>query len=255
MIELSPAADDTFRAKFTTVPDIVERWVSGYRPLRGADILDFGCGEATSALAFALNYGPRSVVGVDIMPEPERCLPLATANLGLESLPANLQLQRVAPGRLHDAAARFDLVYSWSVFEHVEDRLLDEVLQLVRSALRPDGIFFAQIAPLYYSSEGSHLMHKIPEPWGHLLNQENVYYEKLCRAASGKTEVDALWSMFNTLNRITARELIERIEGNGFRILRSYTSRDPRKPSSRLRAIFHDDVLTTNQVVVLAHRR
>jgi len=249
------SADEVFRAKFLTVPTILDSWISQHFPFRGADVLDFGCGEGISALALALNYEPRSVVGVDIMPDPERCLPLAQENLGLQDLPANLRLYRVAPGFLHDTAARFDVVYSWSVFEHVEDRMLSTAVDLVRSALRQGGLFFAQIAPLYFSAEGSHLMHKIPETWGHLLNQHNVYHQKLCVAVPDAEERSALWSTYRTLNRITAPELVERIKGAGFDILRTYSTKESMDPPPRLLAIYQREVLITNQIVVLARRR
>ena len=248
-------ADDGFRARFVTVPAIVDDWISGYRSLEGADILDFGCGEGVSALALALNYRPRSVVGVDIMPDPERCQPVARANLGIEALPANLRLHRVTPGFLHDPQERFDVAYSWSVFEHVDERLFDGVLRLIRAALRPAGLFLAQIAPLFYSSEGSHLTHRIREPWCHLLTQHSVFYERLCAAVPDPAERDALWSTYRTLNRITARELVERIARSGFEVLRTYFSKDAAAPPQRLRAIYRDEVLSTNQVVVLARPR
>jgi SAM-dependent methyltransferase len=246
--------DETFRAKFLTVPEILDSWISQHRSFRDADVLDFGCGEGTAALGLALNYGPRSVVGVDIMPDPERCLPLAREQLGLDVLPGNLALHRVIPGRLHDASAGFDIAYSWSVFEHVEDRLLDGTLQLLHSALRPRGLLFVQIAPLFYSSGGSHLMHKIGEPWAHLLNQHNVYYEKLVNATADSAEREALWSMYRTLNRITADELVERLEGAGFEILRTYTTRDEAQPPRRLAHVFREEALRTSQVVVLGRR-
>jgi SAM-dependent methyltransferase len=161
------------------LPHVVDRWISEYWSLRESDVLDFGCGEGVSALGLALNYQPRSVVGVDIMPDPEHCPAVARAGLGLEALPPNLRcigfhpapcmtpgsvrhrLQLVGVRARRPAAARCDA-------------------GLVKQALRPTGLFLAQIAPLYYSSEGSHLLHRIPEPWGHLTTQLDVYYGRLC---------------------------------------------------------------------------
>jgi hypothetical protein len=79
---------------------------------------------------------------------------VARAHTGLAELPANIELHRVTPGFLHDLGDRFDLVYSWSVFEHVDERLIAEVLRLIKSSLKPDGLLFVQIAPLFYSAEG-----------------------------------------------------------------------------------------------------
>jgi 2-polyprenyl-3-methyl-5-hydroxy-6-metoxy-1,4-benzoquinol methylase len=241
-----------FLARFDMVPRVLADWIGATRPLAGADILDFGCGEGVSALALALNHGARRVVGVDIGPDPARCLPIAEKHLGLAGLPPNLALHRVTPGFLHSDRDRFDIAYSWSVFEHVDQRLVADVLELIRSSLKPDGLFLVQIAPLYYSAEGAHLHHRLGEPWVHLLSQDSVLYDKLAAAVRDKNELEALWGTYRTLNRVTADELMQHIEGNGFEIVRSWREKDPRVPPERLRAVFHDDILTTHQVVVLA---
>jgi len=144
------------------------------------------------------------------------------------------------------------LIYSWSVFEHVDQRLLDSTLKLLRASLRPDGLLLVQIAPLYYSAEGSHLLHKVPEPWGHLATQHSAYYEKLCSAVAEAGERQALWSTFRTLNRITADALVGKIVDAGFQVVRTHKTRDAVEPPPPLTEIFQRDVLTTNQIVVLA---
>ncbi|MCG6899774.1 MAG: class I SAM-dependent methyltransferase [Gammaproteobacteria bacterium] len=78
-------------------------------------ILDFGCGEGTTALGLALEYAPSHVVGVDKMPAPERRLPIAGTEPGLSSLPENLESHRVKPGFLHNENDEFDVICSWSV--------------------------------------------------------------------------------------------------------------------------------------------
>jgi SAM-dependent methyltransferase len=223
--------------------------------LEGAEVLDFGCGEGVAALGLALNHGARRVVGVDIMPDPERCFAVAQRQLRLSQLPPNLELHRVRPGFLHSPHERFDVVYSWSVLEHVDQRLIGDTLNLIRKALKPNGVFLAQIAPLYYSAEGGHLYHKIPEAWGHLLNQHDVYYEKLGAAVSDPAELQALWSTYRTLNRITAARLIESLEIAGFELLRSYSTQEGPEPCDELKAIYNENVLRTNQIVLLMRPR
>jgi cyclopropane fatty-acyl-phospholipid synthase-like methyltransferase len=251
----SPIRDEHYRVRFEDVPQIVSSWVEPERAIRGADVLDFGCGEGVTALGLALRYHPRRVVGVDIMPDPERCLPLARQHIGLESLPPSLVLHRVTPGSLHDPADRFDIAYSWSVFEHVDQRLLLDSLVLIRNALRPGGLFLAQIAPLYFSAHGSHLTHKIAQPWGHLLTQDTVLRERLAAATPDADEFRALESVYGTLNRLTAPEFVEAIKAAGFKILRTYVTKDKEKPTPELLRVFNRDVLTTNQVVVLSQPR
>src|SRR5262245_10295615 len=81
--------DPHFKARFVDVPAIVADWFGGAgATTEGADILDFGCGEAVAALGMALGFRPRRVVGIDIMPDPDRCLEVAKANLAIEALPS-----------------------------------------------------------------------------------------------------------------------------------------------------------------------
>ncbi|WP_255095167.1 class I SAM-dependent methyltransferase [Synechococcus sp. J7-Johnson] len=220
--------------------------------IRDADILDFGCGEGISALGLATEFGPHRVVGIDIMPDVDRCLDVAKLNLGIDSLPANLQLHQVQPGLLHNEVDRFDIVYSWSVFEHIDQTLLDHSLSLIRSALKPRGLFLVQIAPLYYSAEGSHLFHVLPQHWIHLQMQHNRLKHVLREAVADPEEANALWSTYCTLNRITHQELISRISVSGFEILRTFLTTQELSPPQSLLDVYHRDSLLVNQVVVLA---
>src|SRR5207248_9362017 len=117
---LDRITDETYREKFTTVPRIIEDWMAEHGGLEGKDILEFGCGEGTTALAIALQHHRARVVGIYIMPDPERCLPLAKDQLGLDELPSNFSLHRVSAGKMHNSSDRLDLIYAWSVFEHVD---------------------------------------------------------------------------------------------------------------------------------------
>jgi len=246
--------DGGFRARFVDVPATVADWLAPYAVLEGAEVLDFGCGEGIAALGLAMRFGPKRVVGVDIMPDPERCLSVAKAHLGIDSLPANLQLHRVRPGYLHDANDRFDFAYSWSVFEHVDQTLLDHSISLVSSALRPGGVFLVQIEPLYYSAEGSHLFHVLKQPWIHLRMQHNRLEDLLRRTLSDVDQANALWSTYCTLNRITHQDLVARIRKGGFEILRTLTTTQDVAPPAELLGAFDKAALVTNQVVVLARK-
>ena len=246
--------DPHFKARFVDVPAILADWFRPHRPIDGASVLDFGCGEGVTALGMALGFSPRRVVGVDIMPDPERCLDVAKKNLSLESLPTNLELHRVEPGRLHDASERFDLAYSWSVFEHVDQELLDHSLSMIHAALHPGGLFLVQIAPLYHSAEGAHLSHVIPEPWAHLRMQENRLEDRVRRATTNPEEAQAWWSTYCTLNKITHQSLLARVRSAGFEVLRTFTTRQDLAPPAELLEVFQPEALLTNQVVLLARR-
>src|SRR5205814_9971260 len=104
--------------------------------------------------------------------------------------------------------------------------------------------------------EGSHLSHKIPEPWCHLTMQHSTLHERLASAVPNRSEFLTLWGTYRTLNRITATELIGRVRDAGCDILRTWTEKDEtRQPPPDLRAIFREETLLTHQVVVLAKRR
>lgn len=251
---LAGMQDPHFKARFVDVPAILADWFGPHAPIGGASILDFGCGEGVTALGLALGFDPARIVGVDIMPDPERCLEVAKANLSIDALPPTLELHRVEPGSLHRDSDRFDLAYSWSVFEHVDQQLLDRSLRLIHSALRPGGLLLVQIAPLYYSPEGSHLHEVIPEPWAHLRIQDNRLEDRIRRAVADPVKADALWSTYRTLNRITHQELLSRIGGSGFAILRTFTTKVDVEPPAELLDVFQREALVTNQVVVLTRK-
>ena len=243
--------DESIDVRFNKLPDIICSWVEDYIEVPESDILDFGCGEGITALSFATKHCAKSVVGVDIMPDPLRCLDQARRHLNMVALPSNLQLQQIAPGTDFFVGAKFDLIYSWSVFEHVDQTILFSTLGQLKEKLKRGGLFFLQIAPLFYSAEGSHLYQKIPEAWGHLYNQENLYYAKLCSACSTQEEIDALWSCYQTLNRLTADRLVDLIQNVGFRVVRKHVTEDSCTPRQELLSVFNRQVLMTNQVVLL----
>lgn len=250
--ELARIADPGFRARYGDVPDIVESWVKDRLDLGTADVLDFGCGEGVAALGMVRRKRVRALLGVDIMPDPARCLPVAREQLGIEALPENLELQQIGSGADFAPGRRFDLIYSWSVFEHVEQRKVLPVLEQLRDKLRPGGYLFVQIAPLYYSADGSHLFHRIPEPWGHLRNQDSDYFRKLCEACDSREEVDALWSCYQWLNRMTVPELRRKLVEAGFEVEREYTCGAPHEVPADLLEVYQREALETNQVVFLA---
>ena len=243
--------DPTYRQKFLDVPKILADWCGS---LSGLSILDFGCGEATMAISLALHYPDSRVTGLDVMPDLERCLPLARSQIGLQSLPANLALRRIKPGELPGPAARFDLVYSWSVMEHVDQPLLAKVLRQLHDVLKPGGRMLVQIEPLYYSAGGSHLMFKVAEPWGHLVQQDSSYIGRLRTACGSDNEFRALLAMYRTLNRLTAPGLMRLVRETGFSVLREYTTRDEREPPADLLEVYQEAALRTDQVVLLLGR-
>jgi 2-polyprenyl-3-methyl-5-hydroxy-6-metoxy-1,4-benzoquinol methylase len=246
--------DQGFAARFTTVVDILEDWTAAYGGFAGKHVLDFGCGEGITALSLALRYPDATVLGTDIMPDIERCLPTARDQIGLMYLPGNLSLRQVQPDQPIVAEQPFDIIYSWSVIEHVDRRLLADTFRRFHDALRPGGYLFTQIDPLYYSSEGSHLFAWVPERWGHLVNQDDVYIEKLRANCRSDEEHRHLVGTYRTLNRLTTQELREVVTGTNFRIVREYVTAEDFLIPAPLLGCYKEDALRTNQIVILALR-
>lgn len=261
--------DPLYRTKFVNVPDIVSDWLAERGGVHQKDVLEFGCGEGTMALGMALRKQPRRMVGVEILDVHSQCLPLARREIGLESLPDNLSLQQIVPGGELSGLGQFDIVYSWSVFEHVAQAVMPQALATIKAALKPDGYFFLQISPLYFSAFGSHLSPWVPEPWAHLSMQHDTFHRRLLEA--GKTpdrvrsewsvyiplhadqvaERAALWETYVTLNKVTAPQLCRLLTEAGFQIVRDYRTRNEIPVPQHLAEIYDSDVLTTEQIVLL----
>lgn len=247
--------DPGMRVRFMDLPDIIHDWVSPHLPLEGARILDFGCGEGVTALGMAVRYRPSLMLGCDISDEVQHSADIARTHFGLKETPANLRLMRVEPGTFVPEAVGMDLVYAWSVFEHVSQDILRQTLRQLHGCLRKGGFAFIQIAPLYYSAYGSHMQEKIPEPWAHLCMQHNLFMHRLNLACSNAAEYHRLASTYLTLNRLTLPALLDAISTAGFERVRTYTTKEDLKPSAELLSAYREDALCTNQVAVLARKR
>ncbi|MFC1929976.1 class I SAM-dependent methyltransferase [Chloroflexota bacterium] len=220
-------------------------WVEEYFPLAGKRILDFGCGEGTTVLGIALQFSPLSAIGIDINNEYLQCPTFAQREIGLSTLPQNLSFQQIESGQVGSFNFKFDLIYSWSVFEHINRRLIKQVITSLRESIKETGLLFIQIAPLYYSSDGGHLGFLGMPPWGHLLDQEDNIQSIIFSNGTRPLEyLQSVWSCYQSLNKITADELIQCVSECGFKLLREYRTRDEHTPPERLLSVFHLDVLT-----------
>ena len=243
--------DPTYRAKFVDVPNVISDWLGDHGGLEGRDILDFGCGEATMALGIALRFKARRVAAVEIHKEIDNCLPYARAQLCLERLPSNLDLIRMEGDSPLERLGSFDVIYSWSVFEHVSQHLIVDCFKRLKRVLRPNGIMFLQTTPLYYSAEGSHLKPWVPAPWSHLQMQQDLLYAALSEKTT-KEQFEHLRFVYKSLNRATAPGLIRAAEASGFKIVREYRTSDEIPIPDELKEIYVEDTLRTNQLVFLA---
>ena len=271
-IDIEKILDPLYRTKFVNIPDIISDWLSASGGLYKKDVLEFGCGEGTMALGAALRKEAQRVVGVEILDVHEQCLSLAREQLGIANLPSNLHLRKIAPGADLAVFGTFDVVYSWSVFEHVAQDLLPTAMQSIFDALNPGGHFFLQIDPLYYSPNGSHMMPWVTEPWAHLTMQSDAFRKRLFEApetpskvrnewavyipmeTDTTTERNALLETYETLNRATAPQLRRLAESIGFDVVRDYRTTTEFEPPRQLLDVYDRDALLTEQVVLLLRK-
>lgn len=258
---------EVYRAKFLEIVRILTDWYG--TSMENKDVLEFGCGEGTTALSLALQHNPKRVVGVEVLDVYNKCLSFAQEQIGLQSLPSNFNLYKIFPGEELLQFGKFDFIYSWSVFEHVQQDLLPVVLKSIRAALKKEGLFFLQISPLYYSAMGSHLYPWVSIPWGHLLLQQDRYYQQLFEAPDTPSAVRdqwsvyipleaekfderrALWDTYFSLNKVTVPYLCRLVQEAGFEIVRDYRTKDEFQIPQRLAEIFNEDIITTQQIVLL----
>lgn len=246
---LTGIKDPHFRVRFVNEFQRVSGWVENVIDLSTANIFDFGCGTGIAALSFALNLPNSNVHGSDITKNIANSLiERARKELDLGELPANLTLHEMGPCELPKPTRKFDLIYSWSVFEHVRREHIGELLLGLKSMLRPGGVFFLQVNPLYYSSRGAHLYQHISYPWGHLLHQHDVLREMVY---SSTNKNQRAWLQYEALNRITADELLELFGQADFRLLRETRKKSRIDPPAQLLRIYQKDVLITDEIMAM----
>jgi len=136
--------------------------------LTGRDVADVGCGDGIIDLGVVLTSSPARLVGFDIVPtDTEQLLHMARRDGVAEQLPTQLEFRRSEPRSLPAEADSFDVVFSWSTFEHVVEPT--SLLRDVHRVLRPRGVLMIQIWPFFYSQHGSHLWQYFPEGFVQLL--------------------------------------------------------------------------------------
>lgn len=240
-----------FRNRFVTEFHRITGWTENLCDLQNANIYDFGCGGGVAALSFALTCPDAMVYGTDIKNNISKTLKdHAQKQLGINDLPSNLTLQTLSSGNVLDEKNTINLIYSWSVFEHIRrDQILDILIKLKKDTLVEGGLFYLQINPLYFSSRGAHLYTHVAEPWCHLLHQHDVLKELVFSSDKNRQAYD--WEQYETLNRITVDELLVFFEKAGFKLIREQRIKTEIEPPEQLTAIYNKDVLITDEVMAL----
>lgn len=232
----------------------INNWLSAHGGLQNKRVLDFGCGVGLTACSVALFHEPALVLGVDIGREYRNCGSIVAAELGLKELPRQLRFETILPGA-PISESDFDVVYSWSVFEHINQEIFDDVVRGIREKMRPGGYFFMQVAPLFFSAEGSHLWEAGLTKWEHLSYQLDTLRSTVLAAPNlAADHRQRLWGMYERLNRLTADQMERRFQACGFRLMRAQRDAIAYQPPADLLDVYRLDVLTTYQIVLLLQK-
>jgi ubiquinone/menaquinone biosynthesis C-methylase UbiE len=152
---------------YTGIPAQISEFLRGDGiSLEGRDVLDLGCGDGIGTLGMA-SVGVGSVLGVDLEEVDVAFLGERAAGMGIGFPHPKLSFVTCEPNLLPVEDASMDLVTAWSVFEHVDDPTA--LMREVHRVLRPDGLFFLQIWPMWSSEHGSHLWPWFPSGHDHLV--------------------------------------------------------------------------------------
>lgn len=173
--------------------------------LRGRTVADIGCGDGIIDLALALKGEPEKLVGYDLIPVDVDALQRgATASGRVLELPECLSFATSGIDQVPADNDRFDLVLTWSVFEHVTHPVT--MLAEIARILKPDGVLFLQLWPFYYSEHGGHLWPHYQESFPHLLHGDEDIRGRLQGRRGTDARRDAI-DEYESLNRISLDDL------------------------------------------------
>jgi SAM-dependent methyltransferase len=194
--------------------------------LAGRSIGDVGCGDGILDLGVMHTAHPARLVGFDIKPHDPARLTTLAAEHSVPPVPPTLTFRTCDERSLPAENGEFDVVFSWSAFEHMLDPTA--VARDIRRILRPDGALMVQVWPLYHSPHGSHLWNWFPDGFVHLL-RDAAAIEADVRA---RTPADAkfgneMLDEFRRLNRMTVDDLQRALTAAGFRITRLHLQGEP----------------------------
>jgi hypothetical protein len=259
--------DEWFASHFRYAADVVHGALSPVLDPTESTLLDFGCYDGITGLGLILRHRWKRVVGVDIDPGFDALPRLAREQIRLQQLPAALEFRRIALKESLQLIGRVDAIMTWSVFEHVERSIIDQVVADFHSALAPGGHCFLQVDPLFYSPQGSHLGRFATAPWAHLRMTDDELERFVMAAAPGTVPPDEITEQFRSmsfeeykrfifrhyleLNRVTADELVTLFTRNGFELVWQKRRLTDEPIPQDLAGRYDEDLLRTCEIFAL----
>ena len=187
--------------------------------LQGLAVADIGCGDGIIDLGISRLAECREFVGFDVNPTNTNYLRELADSQGIKGpLPPFLRFEQSMVTGIPAEDNHFDIVVSWSAFEHISDIL--GVLREIRRVLKPEGVFFCQVWPLYESQHGSHLERWYPDGFVQLLEEPKVIRAGMDESAVDRSEIERMWSEYLTLNKITLDDFGTALTESGFDVLK-----------------------------------
>lgn len=188
--------------------------------IEGKQVADIGSGDGILDLALVHKGRPARLVGFDVNRTHADVLLESARDEGVcDDLPDALEFQECGTTTIPAPDGAFDVVVTWSAFEHVDDPLA--VLREIRRVIADDGILFLQLWPFYYSQYGSHLRDWFPEGWEHLeMSAEAIEAALRTSTRHSPQWVDVMLGEFASLNKVTVDELGRALIDAGFGVRR-----------------------------------
>ena len=83
----------------------------------------------------------------------------------------------------------FEFCYSQNAFEHIPNP--EEALREAVRVTRPGGLIYLMFDPVWTADSGSHFLHRIGEPWLHLLEGDDEIADRMGASGATDEEIDS----------------------------------------------------------------